>query len=70
LRLQGRFLGHFGPKPRLQINGSLSSIPQPPQSPSRALMQSVLALKNNPRITASHLLALAAGQVTRETPLG
>jgi len=25
------------------------------------------ALKNNPRITASHLLALAAGQVTRET---
>lgn len=26
-----------------------------------------LALKNNPRITASHLLALAAGQVTRET---
>jgi outer membrane protein len=25
-----------------------------------------LALKNNPRITASHLLALAAGQVTRE----
>ena len=26
-----------------------------------------LALKNNPRITASQLLALAAGQVTRET---
>ena len=26
-----------------------------------------LALKNNPRITASHLLALAAGQLTRET---
>ncbi|MGA2536911.1 MAG: TolC family protein [Terracidiphilus sp.] len=26
-----------------------------------------LALKNNPRITASHLLALAAGQVTRQT---
>jgi outer membrane protein len=26
-----------------------------------------MALKNNPRITASHLLALAAGQVTRET---
>jgi len=26
-----------------------------------------LTLKNNPRITASHLLALAAGQVTRET---
>lgn len=25
------------------------------------------AIKNNPRITASHLLALAAGQVTRET---
>ena len=25
------------------------------------------ALKNNPRITAAHLLALAAGQVTRET---
>ena len=26
-----------------------------------------MALKNNPRITASQLLALAAGQVTRET---
>ena len=26
-----------------------------------------MALKDNPRITASHLLALAAGQVTRET---
>jgi outer membrane protein len=26
-----------------------------------------LALKNNPRITASHLLALAAGEVTRQT---
>jgi outer membrane protein len=29
-----------------------------------------LALKNNPRITASHLLALAAGQLTRETRSG
>ena len=29
-----------------------------------------LALKNNPRISASHLLALAAGQVTRETRSG
>jgi outer membrane protein len=29
-----------------------------------------LALKNNPRITASHLLALAAGQVTRDTRSG
>jgi outer membrane protein len=29
-----------------------------------------LALKNNPRITASHLLALAAGQVTRGTRSG
>jgi outer membrane protein len=29
-----------------------------------------LALKNSPRITASHLLALAAGQVTRETRSG
>ena len=29
-----------------------------------------LALKNNPRITASHLLALAAGQATRETRSG
>ena len=29
-----------------------------------------LALKNNPRITASHLLALAVGQVTRETRSG
>lgn len=30
----------------------------------------LLALKNNPRITANHLLALAAGQVTRETRSG
>ena len=29
-----------------------------------------IALKNNPRITASHLLALAAGEVTRETRSG
>ena len=29
-----------------------------------------LALRSNPRITASHLLALAAGQVTRETRSG
>ncbi len=29
-----------------------------------------IALKNNPRITASRLLALAAGQVTRETRAG
>ena len=29
-----------------------------------------LALNNNPRITASHLLALAAGQATRETRSG
>jgi outer membrane protein len=29
-----------------------------------------LSLKSNPRITASHLLALAAGQVTRETRSG
>jgi outer membrane protein len=29
-----------------------------------------LALKNNPRITANHLLALATGQVTRETRSG
>ncbi len=29
-----------------------------------------IALKNNPRITASHLLALAAGEVTRQTRSG
>src|SRR6202020_1586358 len=29
-----------------------------------------IALKNNPRITADHLLALAAGQVTRQTRSG
>jgi outer membrane protein len=29
-----------------------------------------IALKNNPRITANHLLALAAGQVTRQTRSG
>jgi outer membrane protein len=56
-------------------------VPQAPSAPAQAsplepdgqatLITRVdaerMALKNNPRITASHLLALAAGQVTRET---
>jgi outer membrane protein len=49
---------------------------QPLVNPAAALLSITLtdaerlALKNNPRITASHLLALAAGQVTRETRSG
>jgi outer membrane protein len=41
-----------------------------PDAPAVSITRSnaeQLALKNNPRITASQLLALAAGQVTRET---
>jgi outer membrane protein len=44
-----------------------------PQSPTTPITRSdaeQLALKNNPRITANHLLALAAGQVTRQTRSG
>jgi len=44
-----------------------------PESPPTPITQSEaeqIALKNNPRITANHLLALAAGQVTRETRSG
>jgi outer membrane protein len=42
----------------------------PPDTPTTPITRSeaeTRALKNNPRITASRLLALAAGQVTRET---
>jgi outer membrane protein len=39
-------------------------------TPITRLEADQLALKNNPRITANHLLALAAGQVTRETRSG
>jgi outer membrane protein len=61
---------------------SFSTSPQPgtPQKPLLAPGTPVtpitrsdaerIALKNNPRITASHLLALAAGQVTRQTRSG
>ncbi len=44
-----------------------------PESPPTPITQSEaeqIALKNNPRITENHLLALAAGQVTRETRSG
>ena len=41
--------------------------PAAPTTPITRTDAEQLALKNNPRITASHLLALAAGQVTRET---
>jgi outer membrane protein len=44
-----------------------SSSPTTPITRSEA---DILALKNNPRITASQLLALAAGQVTRQTRSG
>lgn len=41
---------------------------QPPSSPARLSLQDAeaLALKNNPRISVAHLLALASQQVTRE----
>jgi outer membrane protein len=59
----------------------LAPIPQAPSAPAQAspleadgqitaitrLDAERMALKNNPRVTASYLLALAAGQVTRET---
>jgi outer membrane protein len=41
--------------------------PSTPTVPITRLDAERMALKNNPRITASQLLALAAGQVTRET---
>jgi outer membrane protein len=41
--------------------------PNTPKVPITRSDAERLALKNNPRITASELLALAAGQVTRET---
>jgi outer membrane protein len=50
--------------------------PQPLINPATATLSITrtdaeqIALKSNPRITASHLLALAAGQVTRETRSG
>jgi outer membrane protein len=57
---------------------SMASVPQPkslldagtPTTPITRSEAEQLALKNNPRITANHLLALAAGQVTRETRSG
>jgi outer membrane protein len=60
--------------PALPAAQASTSERQPPLiDPSTATMSITrsdaerLALKNNPRISASHLLALAAGQVTRET---
>jgi outer membrane protein len=44
--------------------------PEFPATPITRSEAEQLALKNNPRITANHLLALAAGQVTRETRSG
>lgn len=41
--------------------------PNNPGTPITRSEAETLALKNNPRITASNLLALAAGQVTRQT---
>ncbi len=62
-----------------QAQESTPAVPAPPgtaldaaslkagNSPITREQAERLALKNNPRITASHLLALAADQVTRET---
>jgi outer membrane protein len=44
--------------------------PTTPATPITRSEAEQLALKNNPRITASHLLALAAGQLTRQTRSG
>ncbi|SNS80301.1 outer membrane protein [Granulicella rosea] len=44
--------------------------PGTPATPITRSDAEQMALKNNPRITASHLLALAAGQVTRQTRSG
>ena len=59
-----------------QSQAAPANLPQPLINPATATTSITrtdaehLALKNNPRITASHLLALAAGQVTRETRSG
>jgi outer membrane protein len=64
-----------------QTSIPMAPVPQAPSTPAQAsplkpdgqatpitrVDAERMALKNNPRITASHLLALAAGQVTRET---
>lgn len=44
--------------------------PATPTTPITRSEAEQLALKNNPNITANHLLALAAGQVTRQTRSG
>jgi len=60
----------------LQPQGTSPSKQQPLVNPGAATISITrtdaerLALMSNPRITASHLLALAAGQVTRETRSG
>jgi outer membrane protein len=64
--------------PASTSSSTSDSVPQStpllnPQSTAISIARSEaeqIALKNNPRITASHLLALAAGQVTRETRAG
>ncbi len=53
-----------------QASGASSKALIDPNVPTTPITRSEaeqLALKNNPRITAAHLQALAAGQVTRET---
>jgi outer membrane protein len=66
-----------GQSPPSIISAQTSGNQQPPLtdpgSPSTPITRSEaerLALKNNPRITANQLLALAAGQVTRQTRSG
>ena len=59
-----------GPAPSAQTQ---QSPPVDPANSAKSIMRSEaeqIALKNNPRIPASHLLALAAGQVTRQTRSG
>jgi outer membrane protein len=56
--------------PNSEQSGKQSAPLVNPDTPTISITRSDaerLALKNNPRITASQLLALAAGQVTRET---
>ena len=59
------------PTPRGDANQQKPLLPPgDPRTPITRPDAESIALKNNPRITASHLLALAAGQVTRQTRSG
>ncbi len=53
--------------PNVQVPPLVSPAPEPGTTPITREAAERLALKDNPRIRASRLLALAQGQVTRET---